>query len=129
MKAEEVKKMLNDYRDIDRYCCALENEVELWRARAEDTNADIAKPAAEYVDLMDILRANILQLSKQRLNCFALIDSVDDVRLKSLLHFRYVEGLTWEKVAEQLYIDCRWCLRLHKQAIDLIATKAQSLPC
>ena len=129
MTTEDVKKMLNDYRDTGIYCSALENEVELWKARAEDTNADIAKPAAEYIDLMDILRDNILQLAKQRLNCFALIESIDDVRLKSLLHLRYIEGLTWEKVSEQLYIDYRWCFRLHKQAIDLIATKAQAMPC
>ena len=46
------------------------------------------------------------------------IDTVTDGTLHTILWYKYINGLTIEKIACVLGYDCRWTKRLHKRAIN-----------
>ena len=48
------------------------------------------------------------------------ISMVDDIQLRTLLSLRYINGLTWEKIAVEMNYDYRWILRLHGKALSEI---------
>lgn len=48
------------------------------------------------------------------------INTVDDIQLRTLLSLRYINGLTWEKIAVEMNYDYRWILRLHGKSLSEI---------
>lgn len=53
-----------------------------------------------------------------------VIQSVEDDTLKLLLRYRYINGLTWEKIAVTMNYDYRWILRLHGKALNKLTIKS-----
>ena len=45
------------------------------------------------------------------------IDLVEEARLRELLELYYLDGYTWEQVAETMHLDLRWVYRLHGRAL------------
>ncbi len=48
----------------------------------------------------------------------AAISTVEDITLQTLLRYRYLEGLTWEKIAVELNYCWRQVIRLHGRALQ-----------
>ena len=48
----------------------------------------------------------------------AAIDTVPDARLQELLRLRYIEGMTWERVAVQIDYSYMQVCRLHGKALS-----------
>ena len=49
-----------------------------------------------------------------------VIGQVDDDRLQMVLVYRYLEGMTFEKIGEELYAGKSTIVRWHRKAIDQI---------
>lgn len=50
-----------------------------------------------------------------------LIDSLSDVRIKTILTFRYINCLTWEEIGKKTTISERQTRNLHLQGLSYIA--------
>lgn len=46
------------------------------------------------------------------------IDAVEDNTLRLLLQYRYIDGITFEDIAEQMHYSWRWIIKLHGQALQ-----------
>jgi DNA-directed RNA polymerase specialized sigma subunit len=45
------------------------------------------------------------------------IDAVEEARLREVLELYYIDGFTWEQVAQRMELDPRWVFRLHGKAL------------
>ena len=59
----------------------------------------------------------IEELCKIRAEVEAAIDSVQDENLKLLLRYRYISGLTWERIAVKMSYSYRHTCRQHGKAL------------
>ena len=48
------------------------------------------------------------------------IRSVKDQTLETLLEYRYIDGLTWEDLAEKMHYSYQWVCKLHGKALECI---------
>ena len=54
-----------------------------------------------------------------------VIAAVPDGRLRMLLRYRYIDGMTWERIAVNMnFKDVRHVYRLHGSALSLISEKS-----
>lgn len=111
----------------------LEQEIELWESRAQritvsfspfvdggERDDRIQTAVGELVELRALLYDRLTDSTSLRLEIERIISGVCDERLRLLLELRYIDGLTWEKVADKMSIEYRWVLRLHKKALNAL---------
>lgn len=129
MKKQFLSRFGINEQEIER----LEQEIELWESRAERITVSfslfvdgggrddrIQSTVDELVELRAMLYDRLLDSTALRLDIEHSISAVSDERLRLLLELRYIDGLTWEKVAEKLNTEYRWVLRLHKRALNAL---------
>ncbi len=46
------------------------------------------------------------------------IAAIPDEKAQTLLTLRYLHGLSWEEVAEQMFYSLRWVMKLHRRALQ-----------
>ena len=85
-----------------RCSSAVEEDV----AEIIDHEREVDPRIDEYVDLTREIEA--------------AIDRIPDGRYRDVLRFRYVNGWTWEKIADEMGYDERWVRRLHGWALLMI---------
>ena len=66
----------------------------------------------KLVDAEAAINADIDELISLRAEAAAVFGSLPE-RDKTLMELRYLEGLTWEKVAERMSYSTRQVLRIH----------------
>ena len=130
----DKKEFLLRYGDNEKEIKRLEEELECWESRAERVNAcfgSIGRTGGgdriQYaIDNLCELRAalydRLVDSTALRLEIERCIASVSDDRLRLILEYRYISGMTWENIAETLHIDYRWALRLHNRALEHLET-------
>lgn len=65
----------------------------------------------------------ILQIKKSEAiknEIIGKIESLENTKYKVILRYRYIVGLNWEEIAEQLELSTKWCKVLHDRALLLI---------
>lgn len=105
----------------------------MWESRAQRVTASFSFTAAggkgedriqratdSLVELRAMLYDKLLDSTEIRLEIERCLASIKDDRLRLLMEYRYINGLTWEQVAETMHCEYRWILRLHKRALALI---------
>ncbi len=75
---------------------------------------------ADIVDLKAelVLQAKHMHIEQQAVQM--VIDAVDDPAQRQLLILRYINGLTWEKIAVEMNYSWRHTLRLHGAALSSV---------
>lgn len=58
----------------------------------------------------------------------AVIETLEDERLRQVLRSRYILGQTWEKAAETLGLEERWVRRLHERALMELNLECDEMP-
>lgn len=121
---------LNRYRkldtEIDRKC----EELSRWRSRAEKItptlsqapggggNGDRVADAVEKImGIEEEINADVDRLISIRSEVEKAIKSVPDETLRTLLELRYIDGLTWEKIAVRMNYCYMQVCRLHGKAL------------
>lgn len=129
MSSEEKKAWLNRYHLAGLAIRRLTGEIARWEAQAaaltarygETSSSAGEDPLQRAVEKMLELRDELAQeLQRQmvlRREIEEAIRGVEDERLRELLRLRYLEGMTWEGVAERMGYSCRQVTRLHGQAL------------
>lgn len=72
------------------------------------------------VDLEAELKEELPRVIDLRKEMETIIKQIDDDRLRLLLYYRYIDGLTWEEIAENLEVTSRSVFRLHARALDAL---------
>ena len=133
MTNQDKKEFLQQYRLAEMEEQRLEHEIERWRSRAERMTAGYSKAPAGGADgrsmehTLERLGDLAVELTQQRDKLIRLrreigaaIDTVPDARLRELLRLRYIEGMTWERVAVQMGYSYMQVCRLHGKALTQV---------
>ena len=46
------------------------------------------------------------------------LSRIQDEKARTLLELRYLHGLSWEEVAENMFYSLRWVMKLHRRALQ-----------
>ncbi|MBQ8647441.1 MAG: sigma-70 family RNA polymerase sigma factor [Oscillospiraceae bacterium] len=134
MTYEDKKDWLNGYRRALRRQRALELEVERLQAEAERVTP-LLTPALgrggsgggrlpmaveRIIESRQDLERQIFDCQRVRAQIMAAIATVPDERLQDVLRLKYISGLTYECIAEQLNCSDKWAKHLHRKAVEFL---------
>lgn len=132
MTTEEVKTWLRSYRYLKSEVERLEEELAEWRSKAEKMTRELSGmpsgsgggdkvPACveKIWELERKLSAKLSDMVEQRQAIERAIEALTD-KQKQLMHYRYIDGMKWEKVAVEMNMEYRWVLRIHGRALQEI---------
>ena len=122
MTNQEKKQQLQRYVLLGKKIGRAEAEKRKWQALSMDADSACAAMLAME------LGADIRQMALLRLELKRALASIGDDQLELLMTLRYIDGLTWEQVAERMHMDCRWVQRLHKKALDRLTMESPCPP-
>lgn len=79
---------------------------------------DITKTVDKIIDLQREIETEINELVNLRLEARVFINQLADLRFRVILTDYYINGDTWEQVAQTMKYDLRWIYRLHGRALQ-----------
>lgn len=133
MTSQEKKEFLQQYIAAEAEERRLELEIERWRARAAKMTAgyestpsgggdgrSLERAVARIDELIRQLTSQRDRLARLRQEIGAAIDSVPEPKLRELLQMRYIDGMTFEKIAVEMNYSYVHICRMHGQALALI---------
>ena len=62
-------------------------------------------------------RTLLVGVLQERERLEEIIESVPDARERTVLSLRYLHGLAWADVAEQMFYSLRWVMKIHRRAL------------
>lgn len=129
-KINYLKKFMILDKEIKRKI----EEISDWRGRLERITAlysDETKGGgsiydhkeslmAKIIDLENEVNADIYKLVDIRNAIVQAIESVENDKERLLLEYRYLDGKTFEAIADEMNYNWRWIHRIHKRSIEKI---------
>lgn len=136
MTNQEKKRWMMRYRDIDDEIAALLEERAMWMDRATKITAGIGgvsgggsergsmeSAAVKIAEISEDIDRRIGEATGLRREIRECIGRVKDPRLRRLLRLHYINGLTFEEVADRMHYSWRWVVKLHGQALSELPVK------
>ena len=135
------KQYLSQHRQIDNEITAINEEMERLRELSTKTSNPLSgmpsgggKNAAPYEDIVH----RIIEIERQRnrkisellilkVEIEGVIAKVDDIRLRSILRDKYINGLTLEQIAVNHNYSWRHLRRLHGEALSKIKVPGRKI--
>ena len=123
------KEFLRRARSVNRRVDEAQERVERLRARLEAGRMssitgmprggaqDWTATADKLIELERRVNERTRELVRWKLMAMDAIDMVDEARLREVLELYYIDGYTWEQVAQRMQLDVRWVYRLHGRAL------------
>ena len=130
MTNAEKKAILLEYQAIERRINRMLDEKQRWMEKATmitPTISDMPKgggtdkiqnAVCRIADIEDDINREIDRQIDLRERIKTAICAIPDGRLRDLMKYRYIDGLTWEQIAVTMRLDYRWVLRLHERALS-----------
>lgn len=127
-----AKEFLRQVRTADRRIDEATERVARIRAKLEagrmssvtgmprGGGKDWTATADDLIELERGVNARIREMCRLKRLAMEAIDRVEEVRLREVLELYYIDGYTWEQVAERMGLDLRWVFRLHGQALMMV---------
>lgn len=124
-----AKEFLRQARDADRRIDEAMERLERMRAKLEAGRmsnltgmprggaVDWTETADRVIELEKRVNARIREMVRQKQAAMDAIDRVEEARLREVLELYYLDGYTWEQVAEQMGMSDRHVKRLHGVAL------------
>ena len=124
-----AKEFLRRARDVDRRVDEAQERVDRLRAKLEagrlsrvtgmprGGGADWTETADRLIELERVVNARTREWVRWKLNAIDAIRSVGEPRLAEVLELYYIDGLTWEQVAQRMGYEVRQIYRLHGVAL------------
>ena len=107
---EKKVRLLQEYADNAKEIARLEKELSFWSARSEHDD--------EIRKLTSLLSKSLAAASAKALLIERAVAQVEDSKLRLLLTYHYLDGLTWEQTADAMDMDVRWVFRLRARALE-----------
>ena len=136
MTNQEKIAYLRKYREYGAEIERLEEEIARWRARAEKTTTTVKDVPVQCSGGRDRLQDSVIEidrivialaeaqrkLARTRISIERAISTVAEDRLQMLLRYRYIDGMTWERISINLHydIDGKNVYKMHGKAISLL---------
>lgn len=133
-----TKEWLSRAWKIDNEITALERELLSARERmlsvtahysdikVQTSKSNKAEDATlKYIEYNAKIEKKIDELYAVKCEIFDAISKVDNPTYRTLLTLRYLQFMTWEKIAEEMHIDGRHIYKLHNKALYVIRFKIQ----
>ena len=133
-----TKEWLNRAWKIDNEITALERELLSARERMLSVTAhysDIKVQTSKgnktedatlkYIEYKNKLECRIDALYAVKCEIADAVSKVDNPTYRTLLTLRYLQFMTWERIAEKMHIDGRHIYKLHNKALYVIRFKIQ----
>lgn len=130
MSNQDKKSYLAQYPCLGQEIERTGEELERLRALAENVTARLsgmprsspdgdrmANCVERIIDLNRELNCQIERYLRLRQKIADAIDTVEDPLLRLLLEYRYLNGNTWEKIAEKMSYSRMQVGRLHEKAL------------
>lgn len=136
MDNKEKCRYLNQYRIIHIEIDQITKELQRWQdlaTRISPSYSDmphgggsdkVQTAAVEVAELTDKLNRKLHQAIMVQENIKKLLESLDDIKLRQLMFYRYINGMRWEEIAVRMDFNYRWVLRLHRKALNQISEQA-----
>ena len=124
-----AKEFLRRARDVDKRVDEAQERVDRLRARLEagrlsrvtgmprGGGADWTETADRLIELERVVNARTREWVRWKLDAIDAIRSVGEPRRAEVLELYYIDGFTWEQVAQRMGITERWALILHGRAL------------
>ena len=126
-------KYLSRYRKIDRQIDQLLEDQSRWWERAlkitptlsqvpggGGDGSPIERPMDKVLEIEAEINREIDELRITQREILEILNQLEDRNLKTLMKYRYISGLTWEKIAEKMDCSRQWATRLHGTALQKI---------
>lgn len=136
-----AKEFLRQIRTVDRRIEETAERLQRIRARLETGRmsnltgmprgggVDWTETADRVIELERRLQAQISEMCRQKQGAIEAIDRVEEARLREVLELYYLDGYTWEQVAERMTLDKRWVYRLHGRALQQVRVPEEVEKC
>ena len=85
-----------------------------------ESGSPIERPMDKVDELERKITQAIDELADIRMEIEAVLGQLEDDTLRKLMEYRYIDGLTWEQVAEKMHYSWRHTCRLHGEALAKI---------
>ena len=129
-----AKEYLRQYGQIEREIERLLEERQRWvdlatritpaysDAPAGSQNSDGKIPAAveQIIRWEDELEHRVKALITLRQEIDGVFRRLENPDYRTVLQLRYIQGLTWEKVAEEMHYSYQWVCILHGRALQAL---------
>lgn len=136
MDNKEKCRYLNQYRIMHIEIDQITKELQRWQdlaTRISPSYSDmphgggsdkVQTAAVEVAELTEQLNQKLHQAIMVQENIKKLLESLDDIKLRQLMSYRYINGMRWEEIAVRMDFNYRWVLRLHRKALNQISEQA-----
>lgn len=136
MDNKEKCRYLNQYRIMHIEIDQITKELQRWQdlaTRISPSYSDmphgggsdkVQTAAVEVAELTDKLNQKLHRAIMVQENIKKLLESLDDIKLRQLMFYRYINGMRWEEIAVRMDFNYRWVLRLHRKALNQISEQA-----
>lgn len=136
-----AKAYLRQLRGVERQMGEIGERIERLRAKVDagrmssitgmprGGDSDWTKTVDRLIELERYYNARERELVARKMAIHAAIDAVDDARMRELLELRYIDGMTWEAVAERMGYEPRHIYRLHGQALLRVRVPEDVIEC
>lgn len=132
-KSEYAREWLRYIRREQLAAVALQDEMETLRSialRAQDTTAShvsgtpgidaVAKAANDLIELTDELAAQLSALGGIRRDAHDRLMRLEDTRYSTILVLYYVDGRTWQQVADKAHYEVETVMRIRTEALPYV---------
>ena len=136
-----AKEFLRRARAVDRRVDEATERVERLRAKLgagrmssitgmpRGGSSDWTQTADRLIELEQAVNARTRELVRWKLAAIDAIRAVEDPRLSEVLELYYIDGFTWEQVAQRMGVDVRTVYRLHGRALLWVVVPEEVVNC
>ena len=136
---EQKKRWLYSYRAMEHKIQRILEELEQWKSKAQKvTRAFDGVPGGgggdllpqcvgKIMELEEELNAQIDRMVDKRREIEEAIARVPNPQQQEVLSLRYIDGLSWERIAERLFYSVQHIHKLHGRALQVIQIPASEL--
>ena len=130
---EQKIQYLSRYRRLNARIDRLLEEKSRWRERAlkitptlsqapggGGSGSPIERPMDKVLEIEKEVDREIDEMQIARREIRETLNQLEDENLKLLMEYRYIDGLTWEQIAEKMDYSRQWVTSLHGVALQKI---------
>ncbi len=111
-----IQQQLTAYSDARRTVLMLQGQLKCMSA-APDTPTDMLNAAKNRLTLAQSQCQAAKKLTQQLIN-----QVPETLNMREILSMRYLNLMRWDDISACMYLTKRWVMRLHKRALDFLAT-------
>lgn len=92
-----------------------------------NTEAPFVRTIYKIMELEDKQNTLLNKLLAFKHEMCQVINSIDDINERMVLHYRYVGNETWQDIGRKLYVDERTVRRWHSKALSHVVLPAEPM--